>query len=103
VIVFGGPVTVSDLAQAEQVQLPTISRLVKALEGQGLVRREVDPEDRRVVRIHATARGESVLDEGRTRRVRALSSQLEGLPPEDLAVLSRAAEIMEDLSAGGRS
>src|SRR5947209_2328734 len=60
VIVFGGPVTMSDLAQAEQVQLPTISRLITSLEHEGLVRREVDPTDRRVVRVRATPEGKRV-------------------------------------------
>src|SRR3954466_1640614 len=51
VIVFGGPVTLGGLAQAEQVRPPTITKVVTALEDAGLVEREVDPDDRRVVRV----------------------------------------------------
>src|SRR5687767_15625553 len=54
VIVFGGPVTIGGLAAAEQVRVPTMSRLVDSLESQGLVRRVPDESDRRVVRVEAT-------------------------------------------------
>ena len=101
VIVFGGPVTMTDLAAAEQVQLPTISRLVTSLESEGLVRREVDPADRRVVRVQATPEGKRVLDEGRERRIRDLGEQLRLLPAEELEILRRAADILEQVSADG--
>src|SRR5256885_7832613 len=57
VIVFGGPITLGALATAEQVRPPTITKLVAALEERGLVTREVDPTDRRIARVTATARG----------------------------------------------
>jgi DNA-binding MarR family transcriptional regulator len=98
VIVFGGPVTISDLAQAEQVQLPTISRLITSLEHEGLVQREVDPTDRRVVRVRATPEGKRVLDEGRERRIRDLGEQLLHLPAGELETLHRAADILERVS-----
>ena len=59
VLVFGGPRTVGELARAEQVRAPTISRLVAGLERDGLVRRERDPDDARVQRIRATRAGEA--------------------------------------------
>src|ERR1700739_1344776 len=61
VIVFGGPITLGALAQAEQVRPPTITKLVAALEDAGLVERGVDAADRRVVRVKATARGTRLL------------------------------------------
>src|SRR5918996_5775251 len=57
VVVFGGPITLGDLAAAEQVKPPTMTRLVRALESEGLVRRENDPQDGRIVRLRATAKG----------------------------------------------
>jgi DNA-binding MarR family transcriptional regulator len=101
VIVFGGPVTMTDLAQAEQVRLPTISRLITSLEHEGLVQREVDRNDRRVVRVSATAEGKRVLDEGRARRIHDLAEQLRDLPPEDLDTLRHAADILERISGDG--
>src|SRR5436190_21631381 len=68
VIVFGGPITLGGLAQAEQVRPPTITKLVATLEEAGLVEREVDTADRRVVRVKATGRGTRLLQEGRMRR-----------------------------------
>src|SRR5678815_2506916 len=73
VIVFGGPITLGALAAAEQVRPPTITKLVATLEAAGLVEREVDRDDRRVVRVKSTARGARLLQEGRQRRVATVS------------------------------
>src|SRR5580692_9927023 len=53
---LGSP-TLGELAAAEQVQPPTATRLVASLESAGLVARETDVADRRVVRVRATAEG----------------------------------------------
>src|SRR5215207_4051131 len=95
VVVFGGPLTLGELAAAEQVRPPTMTRLVTALEAQGLVRREADSRDGRLTRVHATAKGQAILAAGRARRVEALARQLDALPPGDLASLERAADILE--------
>ena len=95
VIVFGGPITMGELARAEQVQLPTISRLVTSLEHEGLVCRAIPSSDRRVVRVQATSEGRQVLTEARERRIRDLGQQLQSLPPQDLDTLRRAADILE--------
>jgi DNA-binding MarR family transcriptional regulator len=94
VIVFGGPITLGELAAAEQVKPPTMTRLVRALESEGLVRREKDPDDGRVVRLRATPRGEGLLGEGRARRVRRLATPLGELPASDRDTLRGAAEIL---------
>src|SRR4051812_29059073 len=57
VIVFGGPISIGALATAEQVKVPTISRVVAALEADQLVRRVADKSDRRIVHLEATAAG----------------------------------------------
>jgi len=94
VLVFGGPRTVSALAEAEQVALPTISRLVGTLERARLVERRPNREDGRSVILHATAGGERLLREGRRRRVARLAAELEGLPDDDLRALARAGELL---------
>ena len=94
VVVFGGPITLGDLAAAEQVKPPTMTRLVRALEDEGLVRREADSRDGRVVRLRATAKGESLLAAGRTRRVRKLSGPLAALTTDEQSTLQEAAEIL---------
>lgn len=98
VIVFGGPLPLGDLARAEQVKPPTISRLVRELEAEGLVERIADPEDRRVQRIKATGKGKRLLEKGRGRRVERLAEELSGLDSEERKVLIRAAEILERIS-----
>jgi DNA-binding MarR family transcriptional regulator len=98
VIVFGGPVTLGDLARAEQVRPPTISRLVAGLVRAGLVVAERDGTDRRVQRIHATHKGRALLEAGRLRRVRRLTKDLERLSQEEFATLAAAVATIEGVA-----
>jgi DNA-binding MarR family transcriptional regulator len=102
VIVFRGPLTMTELAQAEQVRTPTVTRLVSALEADGLVERLPDERDRRVVRVRATPRGRTVLENGRRLRVQALAADLAALPRAELATLRRAVAALEGI-VGPRS
>jgi DNA-binding MarR family transcriptional regulator len=95
VIVFGGPITLGALAAAEQVRPPTMTRVVQSLERDGLVKREAVAADARAVMIRATPRGARLLSEGRTRRVKRLSSDLAALEPAELRLLARAAVLLE--------
>ncbi len=95
VIVFAGPLSLAELATAEQVRPPTMSRIVEALVEARLVNREVDPIDRRSVRIAATAEGVRLMEAGRERRVRALGQRLAGLADSERRALARGIEIME--------
>lgn len=94
VVVFGGPVTLGDLAAAEQVRPPTMTRIVDALAKLGLVVKKKNAHDARSTLIHATAAGKRLLMEGRERRVRALAEQIAELGREDRAALEKAAEIL---------
>ncbi len=100
VIVAAGPIPLGDLAAAEQVRAPTMTRLVAALEAAGLVTREADPTDGRVTRVRATARGRTLLAAGRARRVAALTREVAALGPEERTALATAAAVMERLAAG---
>src|SRR5438309_9731224 len=64
-VLMAGPRTLGELASAEQVRPPTMSRLVKEMARGGVARRETDPRDRRVARIRATAKGLRALLRGR--------------------------------------
>ena len=103
VVVFAGPVALSDLAAAEQVRLPTISRLIKDLEQEGLVRRLKAGDDARVQRVEATAKGKRLLQEGRRRRVSRLAAELKALTAAERERLGEAAELMERLSGAPRT
>ena len=98
VLVFGGPRSMSALALAEQVQPPTITRLVAEMEKDGLVERVRSEQDRRVLTVRATAEGRRLLVEGRRRRVARLAAALEGLPAADRKLLARAAELIEQVA-----
>ncbi|MCC7322424.1 MAG: MarR family transcriptional regulator [Gemmatimonadaceae bacterium] len=99
VVVFGGPITLGDLAAAEQVKPPTMTRLVTALEAHGLVKREGDADDARVVRVRATPKGIRLLQEGRARRIARLQAALQELPEADVVVLGRATAILGEVLA----
>ncbi|MCW6004885.1 MarR family transcriptional regulator [Micromonospora sp. CPCC 205371] len=94
VLTFGGPQPVTRLAEIEQVSPPAITKLVAALEAQGLVARERSATDRRVVLVTATAAGQQRLERGRDARVRALAELLAEASPEDLSTLRHAADIL---------
>ena len=100
VVVFAGPLTLGDLAAAEQVRPPTMTRIVDALAEQGLVSKKKNAQDARSTLIHATAAGKRLLLQGRERRVRALAVQIEALGEEDRAALENAAEILRKVIAG---
>lgn len=97
VIVFAGPLSLAELAAAEQVRPPTMSRLVDALVDAGLVTREADPEDRRSVRISATPRGLEVMEAGRERRVGALAERLGRLGALERRAVAKAMPALEAL------
>jgi DNA-binding MarR family transcriptional regulator len=94
VVVFGGPVTLGDLAASEQVRPPTMTRIVAALTRLGLVVKKKNAQDARSTLIHATAAGKRLLMEGRERRVRALAEQIAELGLEDREALEKASEIL---------
>jgi DNA-binding MarR family transcriptional regulator len=95
VVLFAGPLSLSALADAEQVRAPTMSRIVDALVKAGLVTRKTDPHDRRGVRIAATEAGRRLLEEGRARRVGALAERLAGLTDAEHRALRRGVAILE--------
>jgi DNA-binding MarR family transcriptional regulator len=98
VLVFAGPMRLTQLAQIEQVQAPTMTKVVAGLEAAGLVRRRDDADDARAVKLEATAQGTRLLQEGRRRRVKRLATALGTLTSDELEVLARAAAIIERVS-----
>jgi DNA-binding MarR family transcriptional regulator len=97
VLVFGGPMTLGQLAAAEQVKPPTMSRIVTGLERSRLVERRADSKDARRQQIHPTPSGERLLHEGRRRRIEYLARNLDRLSPKELGTLSEAVKLLESI------
>jgi DNA-binding MarR family transcriptional regulator len=91
-VAFGQTRTIGEMASMEQVSPPTMTRLVDALQENGLVLREPDPADRRTVRVRATALGRRTIEQGRRRRVAFLAAKLQTLPTESLRALDVASD-----------
>ena len=94
-VLMSGPKTLGQLAAAEQVRPPTITRLAQDLERLGLVRRESDTADARVTRLRSSAKGSAILRRGRELRIGELERRLRKLTPADLRTLEHAAVIIE--------
>lgn len=97
VLVFGGPMALNQLAAAEQVKAPTMSRIVDGLERSGLANIETDAHDARRIRVTATTKGERLLQQARTRRVQQLAEILGRTTRGDLDTLLRAAQLIEQV------
>ena len=95
VLVFAGPKTLGELAAAERVKPPTMSRIVAGLKRSGLAKIHSDANDARKIQIAVTSKGESLLQEARRRRVQALAEMLSGLSADELRTLNEAAQITE--------
>jgi DNA-binding MarR family transcriptional regulator len=95
VLVFGGPLTLGQLAAAEQVKPPTMTRIVTGLEHSQLAERFADAADARRVKIRATPKGTRLLQKSRQRRIKYLAMYLGGLTRQQLTSLRLAADILE--------
>jgi DNA-binding MarR family transcriptional regulator len=95
VLVFAGPKTIGELAEAEHVRPPTMSAIVDGLEQEGLATRSPDPADRRLVRVRASARGRRVLRRARERRIAALAERLSSLTAGEIETVREAADLVD--------
>jgi DNA-binding MarR family transcriptional regulator len=93
--------TLGELAAAEQVQPPTVTRLVTSLESAGLVARETDSADRRVVRVKITAEGRRNLLRIRSLKNAFLTRRLAALDPAERVLAEDLTRLLEHLVADG--
>jgi DNA-binding MarR family transcriptional regulator len=89
-IVFEGPISLTDVARIQQVKAPTMTRLVSALERQGLVKRADDPGDGRSIKLTATRRGREVMLAARQRRLNRLARAMAVMSPQDVRKVEEA-------------
>jgi DNA-binding MarR family transcriptional regulator len=97
VLVFGGPMSLKELARAEQVRPPTMSRVVRGLERAKLVERRIASDDRRRITLAPTPNGHALLQQGRRRRVALLAGGLRALPQKQQQQLADTAELLHVL------
>jgi len=99
VLVFGGSLSLKQLAAIEQVKPPTMVRIVRGLVEQRLATSKADKDDARRIRISATARGRTVMQRARAHRVEALASLLSQRPAVERSKIAGAVEILRSLRA----
>ncbi len=97
VLVFGGRMSLGDLAAVEQVKPPTMVRIVQALKEEGFVTAKPNKQDRRKIAISATARGRELMLRARQRRVQALAELIAGISVKDRERLGEAVTVMREL------
>jgi DNA-binding MarR family transcriptional regulator len=96
VLVFSGrELTLAELADAEQVKNPTMSRLVADMEREGLVRTKPSQQDARAIQITPTPRGKALMLAGKKRRVESLAKALGELEINELDLLDAGVETMK--------
>jgi DNA-binding MarR family transcriptional regulator len=93
-----GALTLGELAAAEKVQPPSMTRTVTCLADKGLVRRDQHPTDGRQVLVSLTDRADKVIEESRRRKDAWLAHRLRELTPAERQTLREAASILERLS-----
>ncbi len=96
VLVFGGPRSLGELADAEQVRPPTMSRIVAGLQRSSLIRRHAT-EDGRRVRLEASPKGVSLMWEARKRRVESLANAVNGLRENEIEQLRKALALLQQV------
>ena len=94
VLVFRGPQSLGELAAAEGVKPPTMSRLVKAMQAEGLVRSQAAAHDQRAVRIAASAKGKRLMLRGREKRLAAVRELLRDASAREREALETVVELL---------
>jgi len=94
-IAVRGPLGLTELTDLEGLNPTMLSRVVRKLDDEGLIRRQPDPADQRAVRVQVTPAGAQVHERIRTHRTQVLYACLERLPVEVTDELLRAVPMLE--------
>jgi DNA-binding MarR family transcriptional regulator len=93
-----GPMSAGELAAAERVQPPSMTKVLANLEERGLIRRDAHPTDRRQAIVSITDAGVALLDEERKSRDAWLSQQLAKLTPDERAAIRNVVPVLDKLA-----
>jgi DNA-binding MarR family transcriptional regulator len=95
----GGPHRITALAELEGLAQPTMTTMVKRLEQQGLVRRERQVDDGRVVLVTLTEAGTAALADYRSKARAVLGAYLSEIPDEQVQALAAATDALAGIIA----
>jgi len=98
VLLNSGDLPMGELAAAEKMQPPSMTRIVNGLEERGLVTRSADQHDRRSSRVSLTESGRQILLADRRRRDQWLARRIAELEPEEHEVLRQCVRILEKVN-----
>jgi len=90
-------VTLGELAEAERVTPPTMSKIVARLQETELVTRTPDPNDKRIQRLSLSIRGERFIARSKSRKNAYLAKKLRKLEPHEVAKLEAAVAVIEKI------
>lgn len=91
------PQRITELAAAEGVTQPAITRVVNRLQERGWVTRHSDPGDGRVVMVGLTPAGRTVFERLRGEYRALVHEEMAALDDEDVETLARAIDVLDEL------
>jgi len=94
-----GPMTPGQLARAEHVQPPSMTRVIELLERREFVRREPHPTDGRQILVTRTAAGDAFVQASKQVRSAWLRERIDQLDPAERQALAGATEALSRLAA----
>ena len=95
---YNGSRNLGDLAAAERVRPPSMTRLVRDMERDGLVLRMPDPSDGRAVLIELTPGAIAVFEAARAEKIALVADYLATLAPPTRAAIRHAFAALDDLA-----
>ena len=99
VLLNSGDLLMGELAAAEKMQPPSMTRIVNGLEARGFVARRPHPDDRRQCLVTLSDEGRKILLANRRRRDEWLAIRIAQLAPAEREVLREAIEILEKVNS----
>ena len=99
VLHFGGPCTLSELANSELVSKATMHHVIRGLEDQGLVVRSVDEQDGRRQLVELTTLGKATITRAHQDRIDYLVDLAKDVSIKDLTTTVRTLEVLRDNAA----
>jgi len=94
-----GPLSAGEVAAAEQMQPPSMTKILAALESGGLIERAPHPEDRRQSIISITEAGEALIQSEARARDAWLAQRLAELTEDEREQLWRLVGVLERLAS----